>query len=222
MDSFVACAACTRRYSELSGELSTARQHGPVLAGVRKSQRKNHASIRSLGQNHNGRREWLWAHALDSFGEYIGHRRCIAKLTNTSLGALTRLRAAYKRNMSEKRKFPAQKVLDSDKLLKDLLYNGTSAPPDWHKLSVRRKWLNDLIETTGDKLTLVYLPQSTIETPIHRNAFTRKPLRAMQKERFQCFVSCNSVPTGRRLRGKTHYLLPTIRRLKNPRKPEEN
>lgn len=74
----------------------------------------------------------------------------------------------------------------------------------------------------GDKNALIYLPQQSINPPIHGNAIAKNSQYPAQQERFKQYVYMNSVPTGREERGKPHYLIPYIRRIKIPEKPGED
>jgi len=218
MSSTEACADCSEWFAPLLGELDRIRKHDPSIARVRKYQLKNRPSFRSLGQNHKARRQWLWTHALDSYGNYKGHRRCISQLTRTDVKTLTTLKATYKKCMHMNRAYPARVVLKDNELLNQLIYSGSDEPANWAVLSVRRKWLLDLIESSGDKNTLVFLPQNSLGPPIHGNVLAKLPQNLVQREHFKEYVLMNSVPTGRKERGKTHYLIPFIRRIKTPNK----
>lgn len=58
--------------------------------------------------------------------------------------------------------------------------------------------------------------------PIHQNCFKKVALYEKQAEYFKDFVIANSIPSGRSFRGRTHYLLPSIRRAKISARPKEN
>ena len=68
---------------------------------------------------------------------------------------------------------------------------------------------------------MIYLPQQCINPPIHRNSVAKISQYPSQQERFKQYVYMNSIPTGKQERGKSHYLIPSIRRIKTPREHEE-
>lgn len=134
---------------------------------------------------------------------------------------MTRLRRVYCERRSKLRLHPACVVLKDDKLLKNLVYDGKYPPEDCASLESRRNWLKRRIFRTGDSRTPVPLLQNSSAPPLHTNAFKKRTQKMEQLERFNSFVAANSIPTGRQQHGKTHYIMPTIRRIRTPPKLKE-
>eukprot|EP00171_Calliarthron_tuberculosum_P000188 IDg188t1 len=99
-----------------------------------------------------------------------------------------------------------------------LIFEGGDEPDDWSQLEFRRAWLKHRIDMEGDPRTPVKLPPDASGPPLHGNAFKKLPVKVLQLERFKQFVNTNSVPTGRLRSGKTHHLIPSIRRIRPPQK----
>ena len=53
------CKKCSDHYAPLLGELEQVRMHGAAMKRVRANHVKNSDTVRSLGQNHSARRQWL-------------------------------------------------------------------------------------------------------------------------------------------------------------------
>eukprot|EP00171_Calliarthron_tuberculosum_P023193 IDg23193t1 len=215
------CSSCSQYYAPLLDELSEVRMHGPAMRQVRANHVKNNERISSIGQNHNARRQWLWTYALDSHGYWIGHASCISKLTQTDKNTLSNLRNVYRTERCKYRKYPAKNVLENDSLLRLLLFDGDDEPEDWASLEKRREWLRKRIENTGDHQTPVSLPSESSAPPLHGNCFKKGLQKTQHAHYFKSFVIANSVPTSRLRRGKTHYLVPTIRRIRPPKLDSE-
>jgi len=214
------CKACWKHYESLVGELDNIRIHGSVRKRLLKSRFKNNPTREGQGQNYKGRRQWLWNHTLTSHGEYIGHAACIALITDTHPQTLTSLRSSFMDSRGAQRAYPATKVLNTTELLEQLLYPTPNEPEGWDTLNTRRAWLSEQIELHGSRVE-VFLPPDSASPPIHKNAFVKTRQLKVEFELFKKFVLHNSIPSGRMRRGKTHFLLPTIRRIKFPRKPSE-
>lgn len=217
-----ACTACTKHFEPLLSELSQIRVHGPAMQRVRANQIKHKPQVRALGQKHKARRQWLWTHAFDSHGSWSGHRECISKLTGTNQRTLTNLRRLYCERRAQQRFYPACVVLNCEELLKELVYDGDHEPENWASLQTRRNWLKRRIFETGDNRTPVPLPPDSSTPPLHLNVFKKRTQKMAQLERFKSFIMANAVPTGRRQRGKTHYLLPSIRRIRPSKLNDSN
>jgi len=173
-----ACDSCRAHYTPLLEGLNRIRKHDSSKARIRKKQLKNNSALRSLGQNHKGRRRWLWTHAISSHGNYVGCRKCISALTKTDEKTLTKAKKAFKQCLEKNRAYPARAVLEDDELLYRLVCSDSDVPADWDRLSVRREWLRNLIEATQDKNTVVFLPKHTFFPPNHGNVIAKKPQKS--------------------------------------------
>lgn len=80
------------------------------------------------------------------------------------------MRKDYKTSLVENRVYPADKVLNDDNLLYELICP-EDEPVEWQDLTFRRKWFEMKIDVTGDRRTAVMLQPDSSEPPLHFNYF---------------------------------------------------
>lgn len=128
------CSLCSEHYASLLPELNESRNYGAAVRLVCPNHVKNIDGIRSIGENRNARRRWLYSHSLDSDGNWIGHRNCIAELTSTHKETISNLRSVYREKSSNQRKIPAEVVLKDNHLLSPLVLDGPDETDNWSTL----------------------------------------------------------------------------------------
>ena len=129
---------CSTYYAELLDDLRISRDHGSTMAQIEKNHIRNSTSVRSLGQNHKARRKRLWVHILYSHENYICHRYCISKLTQTDTRTLTRICVSFVKEASAYKLYSACDVLNDLWLLRQLLFSGVHLTSNWYLLNVKR------------------------------------------------------------------------------------
>ncbi len=191
-----ACTACSVDHGPILGELQEVRQHGAVMQRVSANHVKNVPNVRSVGQNHEARRQWLRTHTLYSRGSWVGHAQCFGNLTETEKKTLARLGRTCCERRSKQRMYPACVELKNEKLLKMLVYDGEYEPEDWASLESRCNRLKRCIPQKGDQRTPVPLPLDSILLLLHGNVFQKRTQKVVQLERFKYYFT----PPIRRLR----------------------
>lgn len=140
-------------------------------------------------------------------------KRCISRIFKTIDNMLTKLRKD-KRNSLCHRVLPARMVINSLDLLSKMACPDNILLSEWDTVTKRQASINQTCRMLSSIIYLIVLSSNSTIPTVHGNSFKKHKQKLTQYNFFKSFFQCNSIPTGRGKSRKTHYLIPTIRKIR--------